>query len=79
MPTVTVLYFAVLREQRGVASETIAVEDGTTVQSLFQQIFRDSAHHALPVGYARNRHQARPDEVLEAGDEVAFLPPLGGG
>ena len=33
----------------------------------------------LPVAYARNASTAGRDEVPEDGDEVVFLPPIGGG
>lgn len=77
MPRITVLYFAGLREQRGRTHEEIDVPEGITLARLFTDLFPASA--ALPVAFARNQRYAESDEVVSDGDEVAFLPPLGGG
>ena len=37
------------------------------------------ADGALPVAHARNGAYASPADTAEDGDEIAFLPPLGGG
>lgn len=79
MPTVTVLYFAALRERRGVSSETLSVEEGTTLGGLYAQLFDGAPEAALPVAFARNQGYADATDLLDDGDEVAFLPPLGGG
>lgn len=79
MPTVTVLYFATLREQRGCSQETLEVSAGTSLGDLYTRLFPPGPEGALPVAYARNQAYAEPAEVVQDGDEVAFLPPLGGG
>lgn len=79
MQTVTVLYFAVLRERRGRASEQVQVPDGATLRQVYEQIFPPGPQGSLPIGYARNREHASADDVVHDGDELAFLPPLGGG
>lgn len=79
MPKVTVLYFATLREQRGCSSEQLDVPAGTTLGALYASLFPAGPQGALPVAYARNQEYASPDEPLSEGDEIAFLPPLGGG
>lgn len=76
---VRVLYFAVLRERRGCISETLDVADGTTLGGLYAALFPPGPDGALPVGFARNESMARAEDRVEDGDEVAFLPPLGGG
>ena len=77
MANVTVRYFATLREHRGCAEEQIAFSEPVTVGELFARIFADTA---VPrVAYARNRDLVSPDTPLADGDEVAFLPPVGGG
>ena len=79
MATVTVLYFAVLRERKGLEAEQIEVAEGTTLDALYRSLFPPGPHGILPVAYARNQTYADRDEVVQDGDEVAFLPPLGGG
>lgn len=76
---VTVRYFAVLREQRGVASETIEVEPGTTLDALYERLFPASAAAKLPVSFMRNRISTKGRETLAEGDEIGMLPPIGGG
>ena len=72
-------HFAVLRERRGVDAERLVVEPGTTVGELYRRLFPPGPEGTLPVMYAVNLSYARPDQVLSEGDEVAFVPPLGGG
>lgn len=79
MPAVTILYFATLRERRGVSSETLDVPEGTTLGGLYAELFPAGPDGVLPVGYARNEAQADADTVVAHGDEIAFLPPIGGG
>lgn len=78
MPTVTVRYFAQLREARGVEVERVEIPAGTTAAALYARLFPGPLA-ALPVGFARNHALCRRDEPLADGDEVAFLPPVGGG
>ena len=79
MAHVQVLYFAVLRERRGRDSERIPITEGITARELYHQIFPPGPQGALPVAYARNKASVSPDTPLADGDELAFLPPLGGG
>jgi molybdopterin converting factor small subunit len=78
MLEVRVRYFAVLRERRGVQEETVQVEPGTTVRALYLKLF-PGPERDLPVAFAVNHAYAGPTTELQAGDEVGFLPPLGGG
>lgn len=73
---ITCRYFAMLRERRGCEHETLEVADGTTVGTLYQQLFPAPS---VPVGYAIDARQVRADAVLHDGAEVVFLPPVGGG
>ena len=75
----TVLHFAVLRENRGLDKEIVEVEDSSTVGELFLHIFGDSELQDLPVMYAVNQVYVPVGTILKPGDEVAFIPPLGGG
>ena len=79
MPTVTVLYFAVLRERRGCERESIEVPEGATLREIYEGIFPPTPEGILPVGFARNQTHASGSDRVEDGDEIAFLPPLGGG
>lgn len=76
---VTVRYFAVLRERKGCDEEALEVPSGTTLGGLYASLFPPGPGGALPVAYARNLVYASPSDVLADGDEVAFLPPIGGG
>ncbi len=73
---VTARYFAALREQRGTAVERVELPAGTTAAQAFAALFPGLA---LRVAYAVNQSTVASDTVLHEGDEVAFLPPLGGG
>ena len=76
---VSVRYFAVLREQRGTDEERLEVEPGTTAQALYETLFPAGAAGRMPVAFAVNQAYVPGGTVLSAGDEVAFIPPLGGG
>ncbi len=76
---VVVHHFAVLRERRGCASEVVEVPDGSTLGDIYTRLFPPGPEGVLPVGYARNEAWTSGSEVAVDGDEVAFLPPLGGG
>jgi molybdopterin converting factor subunit 1 len=78
MPTITVRYFAILREWKGRDQEEVDVPDGTTLGGLYRTLF-PGPEGALPVACARNQEYAREATVVADGDEVAFLPPVGGG
>ncbi len=73
---VMVRYFASLREEKSVDEELVRITLPIKVIELFVQIFQRS-----PVGirFAVNQSYVSADHLLESGDEVAFLPPLGGG
>lgn len=79
MPRVTVRYFAVLRERRGTDEEQVEVAQGETIEALYHRLFPPGPLGSLPVGYARNQQYVSGTEALTDGDEVVFLPPLGGG
>jgi len=74
--TVSVRYVAMLRERRGRDAERLPVAAGTTIGELYDRLFPPPN---VPVGYARNHAQVSADQVLADGDEVVFLPPVGGG
>jgi len=73
---VKVRYVAMLRERRGLDAEDVTVAPGTTIGALYDHLFPPPA---VPVGFARNHAQVSADTELVDGDEVVFLPPVGGG
>lgn len=74
-----VRYFAALRERRGRDEEWVDAEPGETLGALYARLFPPTAEGALPVAYARNLEYARADDVPAEGDEIVFVPPIGGG
>jgi molybdopterin synthase sulfur carrier subunit len=78
MPTVTVRYFAILRERRRRDAEVIEVPAGTTLGDLYTRLFPGSEAE-MRVAYARNQQVASATDLVGDGDEIAFLPPVGGG
>lgn len=79
MLQVTVRYFAQLREQRGCDDEQVEFAAGTTAAQAYAQLFPPGPQGALPVGFAVNHALVRGAHVLNDGDELALIPPVGGG
>jgi molybdopterin synthase sulfur carrier subunit len=84
--TLTILYFAWLRERTGVAEETVTPPDTVaTVADLIAWLRERSPRHAAAFADARvvrcavNQDFADPATPLHEGDEVAFFPPVTGG
>ncbi|MBM3289400.1 MAG: MoaD/ThiS family protein [Candidatus Hydrogenedentes bacterium] len=80
MKSITVLYFAVLREQRGMSEEKLET-DAETARALYAEL---SARHgfSLPAERLRvvvNDAFAPWDAMLADGDTVVFVPPVAGG
>ncbi len=82
-PTVAirVLLFASYADALGSASLTLTVPAPATLASLLQVLRSHPGGELLPERplCAVNLVQARLDSPLQAGDEVAVLPPLAGG
>ncbi len=73
-------YFALLREQRGLESETRQT-GAATARALYREL---AAAHGFTlaedrVGVAINDAFASWDRPLAAGDTVVFIPPVAGG
>src|SRR3954447_16980984 len=82
MPSITLRYFAVIRETAGMEAETIAVPEGTTAADVARDL---GARFPRLAGLLRaspvmvNAAYADLAAPLEEGDEVAFIPPVAGG
>lgn len=69
-------YFATLREQKGRSEEVVDLPEGLTAREAYRRVCLISE---LPVAFAVNQQYVSGDVVLRDGDELALLPPLGGG
>ncbi|MDD3517025.1 MAG: molybdopterin converting factor subunit 1 [Chromatiales bacterium] len=76
--SITVRYFASLRERLGLDEEQLETEGLQTVADLRRRIagLRELPERTL---VAVNQEYADPDHPLKDGDEVAFFPPVTGG
>ena len=84
--SLTILYFAWLRERVGVAEETLTLPGTvTTVADLVAHLAGLDQRHAAAfkdretVRCAVNQEFADAMTVLRPGDEIAFFPPVTGG
>lgn len=78
--TLTVQYFAVLREQRGVSSETCSTA-ASTLRELYAEL-KSSHGFSLPedrVKVAVNDEFADWDSQVLENSKVVFIPPVAGG
>ena len=81
---VTVRFFASLREAVGAESMALEVEEATLagVRSRLAELLAAQQFEAIAaegVQVAVNQVIVAGDAALEAGDEIAFLPPVTGG
>ncbi len=80
--TITVRFFAAPREALGVSELTLSLPEGATVADLIARLLAD---YPVLKAYARfmnvavNRAYTGVQARLHDGDEVACLPPVGGG
>jgi len=78
--TVTLLYFASLRERTGLASESVST-GAADLTELYSEI---QTRHGIAwprehLRVAVDGEFARWQDPLRAGSEVAFIPPVSGG
>lgn len=80
MHTIRIEYFAVLRELRGLAMETLET-DAVTAEQLWYQIAPAlrAAPALLSIKVAVNDEFADWQQKLKDGDKVVFIPPVAGG
>lgn len=83
--TITVRYFASIREVMGTGSETLSTTAATVgeLREALRAAKGNAAAQALAptkaVRMALNQDMCKVDAVLKEGDEVAFFPPVTGG
>lgn len=81
-----ILYFAWLRDKIGLESEYLTLPENIekvsdlvawmqTREPPFQELFKDPS----AIRVAVNQTFAHLDDVVRAGDEIAFFPPVTGG
>jgi molybdopterin converting factor subunit 1 len=79
---VRVLFFGLLKDWAGKASDEIELEDSASVRDLLASFEAQIPRLKESLGslaVAVNQQYAGPDTKLKAGDEVALLPPVSGG
>ena len=77
---VHVKFFAIFREMVGIKNEWTEIADGSTVEQLWKQYAARSPRVGnIRAAYAVNQRLVKPEQVLNEGDEVGFLPPVSGG
>ena len=76
--TITVQFFASLRETIGRQDTTLDIATPTDVQTVWAQATDNMAMPANTL-CAINMEYVKPDATVNDGDEVAFFPPVTGG
>ncbi|MBE8718595.1 MoaD/ThiS family protein [Cellvibrio polysaccharolyticus] len=82
---IKILFFASLRETLGCAELQLpAAEKNATVATLLQGLLQQYPQWqevltAPNILISRNREMAKTGTLIQAGDEIAFFPPVTGG
>ena len=81
MSTVTVQLFASYADLLGAPTVELPLTPGTTVQDLLYRIRSLPGASSLPPTprVAVNRSFATSNQLIEASDEIALIPPVAGG
>ena len=79
--TVSVRYFAMLRDLAGRSSEQVDIESCTTASQVYMRL---AEKYSFPLSLneirmAVNDDFATTDHRLNGGDSLAFIPPVSGG
>lgn len=76
--TVTVRYFASLRERLGRDEDRLELPAPASARDVWVQV-ADGETLPTQVLVAINQEFAKPDDLVRDGDELAFFPPITGG
>lgn len=77
-----VLYFGRLKDVIGHAQESVEIAVDSSIEDVFAACvarYPELSAHRGAMAVSRNREFATWTTILQAGDEVAFLPPVSGG
>ncbi len=79
--TISIRYFALLRDLAGKSNETLSIERGETASRTFLTL---AEKYGFPLGLsdirvAVNDEFTTTDHPLNEGDQVVFIPPVAGG
>jgi molybdopterin synthase catalytic subunit len=77
---IKVKFFAIFREAVGKKTDSLNIDESTTVEGLWEQyVSQNPRLQAMRAAYAVNQKLVSAEHVLQDGDEVGFLPPVSGG
>ncbi len=78
MQKISILYFGQLREQLACGQQDLELHHPCTVAEVWERVHpeRELAQNTL---VAVNQEYVKTDFMVQAGDEVAFFPPVTGG
>ena len=78
---VRVLFFGILKDIAGKASDEVSLPEGATVRDLLSHYAQDTKLNAMlgSIAVALNQEYAAPTAGLREQDEVGLLPPVSGG
>ena len=81
MSTAQVLFFAQLQEDAGRGQAEVVIQAGDTPSSLYARLRPELGLSLCPstLRVSVNERFAEWDHTLQAGDCVAYLPPMSGG
>lgn len=77
-----VKFFAIFREYVGLKEDWREIEPGTTVQELWNHYTANAKNPRVAnirAAFSVNQRLAKPETILNGGEEVGFLPPVSGG
>jgi len=75
---IKVLYFASLKELFGRSEQQLSADGLKTVEDVWKHV-SEGYDVSQQVLYSINQEYAQTDSLVQAGDEVAFFPPVTGG
>lgn len=76
--SITVLFFASLREELGQSRLELPITQATSAADIWQQATQQSDMPSN-IRIAHNQEYCSADTMINVGDEVAFFPPVTGG